>query len=136
LDDDTACHLRDLVTASRDREEILTAAVDHIDGDPSVSSTLPKIATDCKNISAEIASSITLLSEIATAEGSFSHWQRTIWSALRSDLTSGGGSTVSMEAKRAVDAILARFKELLPRIAGNSINNALLIHFQQSLQGK
>ena len=135
MTDETVESLQDLVQGLNDSTNFLVEAADKIEGDELVSNTLRRIAEDRKDIAETIGGFITLRDEKASEDGTFLGSLRTIWTAFRAGLNSGDATVVLIEAERAEDVIVNKFKEVLPQIAGNPVNDKLHEYFTRVKNG-
>jgi uncharacterized protein (TIGR02284 family) len=122
---ETVGALQDLVRALNDSAQYHLEAADKIESDERISNELRQIAADRKYICENVSSYITLANEDVAADGTFTGTMRKIWTAFRAGLNSGDATVVLIEAERAEDVILQRFRRILPEIAGNPINDKL-----------
>ena len=120
--------LQQLTRALSDSINYHTQAADKID-DAYVKGELLAIAAERKNICETIGGFIALADEKSVEEGTFLGSLRSIWTAFRAGLNSGDATVVLIEAERAEDVIVNKFKDTLPSIAGNPVNNLLLEYF-------
>ncbi len=132
---ETVESLQDLVRALNDSAQYHREAADKIRNDDHVSSTLRTIATERSQICDNISGFIRLTEESPVEEGTFAGGLRTIWTSFRAGLNAGDPTVVLIEAERAEDAIVRKFKSILPQIAGNPINDQLNQYFQQVQKG-
>lgn len=126
--------LQDLVRGLQDSTQYHLEAAEKID-DSFVQTTLKNIASERNQISEQIAGFITMAKEKPVEDGSWLGSLRTIWTAFRAGLNSGDPTVVLIEAERAEDVIVNKFKEILPEIAGNPINDKLIQYFEKVKDG-
>ncbi len=129
MNDETIESLRDLVQGINDSASFLMEAADMIEGDELVANTLRSIADDRRGIGYTIGGYIALRDEEPAEEGTWLGGLRKTWASFRAGINAGDPTVVLIEAERAEDAILNKFKEILPQIAGNPINDKLLEFF-------
>jgi len=135
MTDETIESLQQLVQGLNDSTNFLAEAAEKIEGDEFVSNTLRSIASDRKDIAETIGDFIALRDEKSSEEGTFLGGLRTIWTSFRAGLNSGDATVVLIEAERAEDAIVNEFKNILPQISGNPVNDKLLEYFQRVKHG-
>ncbi len=116
--------LRDLVQGLKDSVQYHAEAVDKIN-DKRISEVFRNIAQERKDICEDICGFITMADEQPKGEGTFGGTIRRIWTAFRAGLNSGNPTVVLIEAERAEDVIVHKFKEILPQIDDNPVNDLL-----------
>lgn len=126
--------LQELTQSLHDSVKYHIEAADKIDDD-YVKQTFLAIAAERKDIRDTIGGFITLADETPVEDGTFLGSMRTIWTAVRAGLNSGDATAVLIEAERAEDVIVNKFKTILPEIAGNPINDILLKYFEMVKSG-
>lgn len=126
--------LQELIYALKDTVNHHSEAADKID-DPFVKSELVAIAAERKDIYETIGGFITLADETPVEEGTWLGSLHACWTAFRAGLNSGDASVVLIEAARVEESILAKFKSVLPEIAGNPVNDMLLKYFETVKSG-
>jgi uncharacterized protein (TIGR02284 family) len=132
---ETVESLQDLVRALQDSAQYHNEAADKIENDDYVTNTLRKIATERKQICENIGEFIEMADETPVKDGTFMGKMRTIWTAFRAGLNAGNPTVVLIEAERAEDVIVNKFKSILPDIAGNPWNDKLNEHFETVKNG-
>ncbi len=113
----------------------LHEAADSIQDDELVANTLRVVASDRQEVCDAIGGFVTLSNERPKDEGTFLGSLRTIWTSFRAGLKAGESTVVLIEAERAEDVILRKFKDFLPKIAGNPVNNSLLEYYEDVKRG-
>ena len=131
----TVDSLQELIHALKDNSSYLNQAADSVSGDELVANTLRNIAQERQSIHEGIGNLIESANGKPDENGAFLGNLRTVWTAIRAGLNAGDPTVVLIEAERAEDAILHKFKEILPEIAGNPANDQLLKYFEQIKQG-
>lgn len=121
--------LQDLVRALNDSCQYLIEAADSIKDDEMVANTLRTISSERQKICDNIAGFITLTDEKPVEDGTFLGTLRTIWTAYRAGLNDGDTTVVLIEAERAEDLIVNKFKQVLSEVPGNPINDKLSQYF-------
>lgn len=134
LSDKTMAGLQELLRGLNDSVEYLNEAAEKID-DVSVAETFKKLTSQRQDIAAMIGSHIQLSGESPVDEGSWLGTLRQCWTGFRAGINSGDAKVVLIEAERAEDKLMAKFKEILPEVAGNPINDQLLQAFDTVKQG-
>jgi uncharacterized protein (TIGR02284 family) len=126
--------LQELIHALNDSVNYHTEAANKI-SDDFVKQTFVAIAAERKDIAGSIGGFISLADETPENEGTFLGSLRTIWTAFRAGLNSGDATVVLIEAERAEDVIVNKFKSVLPEIAGNPVNDMLNKYFETIKSG-
>lgn len=126
---ETVESLQDLVRGLRDSQQYLHEAADRIKDDDMVANTLRSISTERQQICDNIAAIITVANEQPARDGTFTGSLRKIWTAFRAGLNAGDPKIVLIEAERAEDVIVNKFKTILPEIADTPVNKQLYNYF-------
>ena len=103
-------------------------AADKINDD-YVAGVLRSIAGARKEICENIGGFITLADGKPEEDGTFGGTLRSIWTAFRAGLNGGDPMVVLIEAERAEDVIVNKFKDILPQTAGNPVSDVLHKYF-------
>ncbi len=114
--------MQELMRALQDSVEHHLEASERIENDDFVSDSLREIAEDRKRICANIGEVISMADEKPVEDGTFMGKLRTIWTAFRAGLNAGDATVVLIEAEKAEDVILKKFKSILPEIENKPIN--------------
>ncbi len=120
--------LQELLQALRDSFKHLKQAAESIE-DEDFATTFHQIAAERFDIGNKIGQHIIEADEQPVTEGTWLGSVRTFWTSMRAALNSGNTTVVLIEAERADDALVNRFRELLPSIAGNPLNDKLLEYY-------
>ena len=136
MSDDTVNHVSDLVRGLNDSFEYLEEAATKVNDD-KVATLFKQLSADRKEIADTLAGMIALASSDAdpAEEGSWLGKVRQCWTAFRVGLNSGDATVMLVEAEHAEDAILEKFKDVLPQVAGSEINDVLLQYFAKVKEG-
>lgn len=134
LSEPTVESLQELLRGLNDSVEYLTEAAGKID-DTNVAKTFKKISTQRQEIADLIATHIDNMGESPVDDGSWLGSLRQCWTTFRAGLNSGDAEVVLIEAERAEDQLMAKFKEILPEVAGNPINDQLITAFERVKNG-
>ncbi|MEL7499922.1 MAG: PA2169 family four-helix-bundle protein [Planctomycetota bacterium] len=126
--------LQDLSYALRDSISYHREAIEAVDDD-YVKSAFLEIATEREKIVETIGGFVTLAEETPVKDGTWMGSLRSIWTSFRAALNAGDPTVVLIEAERAEDVIVHKFKDVLPMIAGNPINDHLLKFFETVKSG-
>ncbi len=130
MNEDTINGLQNLIRGLHDSISYLHDAADSIQDDELVANTLRVVANNRQEICDAIGGFVTLSDESPKDEGTFLGSLRTVWTSFRAGLNAGDSAVVLIEAERAEDVILSKFKDILPKIAGNPVNNTLLEYYE------
>ena len=122
---ETVEHLQDLIRGLHDSVTYHREAAESIKDD-FVQQTLTIIADERTDMADTLAGFITLADEEPAEDGSWLGSLRTIWAKFRTGLNAGDATVVLIEAERAEDVLVNKFKNILPQVAGNPINDKLL----------
>lgn len=134
LKPETIESFQELVQALRDSVNYHKEAADVIDDD-YVKGELSSIAAERENICDTIGGFITSADEKPAENGTFLGSLRNIWTVFRAGLNSGDATVLLIEAERAEDVIVSKFKDVLPEIAGNPVNDILMKYFETIKNG-
>lgn len=134
LNANTIASLQDLVRGLHDSIEYHEEAAGKIE-DSQLKQELLAISTSRKEVCETIGGFISATSETPVDDGTFLGSLRKIWMSFRASLNSGDPTVVLIEAERAEDVIVNRFKEILPEIAGTPVNDSLLKCFELTKAG-
>lgn len=126
---ETVESLQELVRGLKDSTQYHIEAAEKID-DENVAGVFRNIADERKDMCETIGGFITLADETPEEDGTFGGTMRRIWTAFRAGLNSGDPTVVLIEAERAEDVIVNKFKDILPQIAGNPVNDMLHKYFK------
>lgn len=129
LSEETVSSLQELLRGLNDSVEYLNEAAKKID-DSSVAQTFNKLSSQRQEIASKMEQHIDSAGECPEDDGSWLGSLRQCWTAFRAGLNSGDATVVLIEAERAEDALMAKFKEILPEVAGTPINDKLLQAFE------
>jgi uncharacterized protein (TIGR02284 family) len=121
--------LQELMCALKDSVSYHQEAADKIE-DKYVESELLAIASERAEICRKLSQYVAAGDENAINSGTWMGSLRTIWTAFRAGLNSGDATVVLIEAERAEDVIKNKFEIILPEIAGNPINDKLLLDYK------
>ena len=126
--------LKDLVRVNIDSAEGFRSAADTIESQP-IASLFRDIAQARESHASELQSVLRFAGEdipdSGTVKGSLHRW----WTKARGTLNGGDDHVMLIEAERGEDAIKARYEDVLPKIAGNAINDVLLRHYAEVKRG-
>ncbi len=128
MNSETIESLQELVRGLEDSVKYHHEAAKGIDDD-FVAQTFREIASERKQICDNLSGFVALADEKPADDGTFGGTLRTIWTSFRTGLNGGDSTVVLIEAERAEDAIVQKFKDVLPEIAGNPINAKLNGYF-------
>ncbi len=131
LKPETVQSLQELVRALRDSVQYHNEAADKIKNDDKLSKTLHAIASERKQICDNISGFIILSDEQPVKEGTFMGKMRSIWTSFRAGLNAGEPTVVLIEAERAEDVIVNKFKQVLPELAGSPVSDRLNEYFSK-----
>ena len=134
MEPETISALQELVQSLNDSVEYHKEAADKIKDD-FVQKTFLAIAGERKEMCDSIGGFLTLADKETEESGTYLGSLRKIWTAFRAGLNSGDPTVVLIEAERAEDVIVNKFKEVLPKVAGNPINDLLLKYFETVKSG-
>lgn len=126
--------LQELVGGLKDSTQYHNQAADKID-DEFVAGVLRNIAEERELISEDIGGFLTKADEKPVEEGTFGGTLRSIWTALRAGLNGGNPTVVLIEAERAEDVIVNKFKTILPQINRNPVNDVLHKYYKTVKSG-
>lgn len=130
MSDETVEHVQELIRGLRDSVEYHREAEEKVN-DPNVKQVFTEIANERRNIADTLGGMVALADEEPVEEGSWLGTLRKCWTAFRASLNSGDTTVMLIEAERAEDVIIAKFKDILPKVAGCEINDVLLQFFQR-----
>lgn len=116
--------IQELIHGLNDSVKYHSEAADVID-DNYVKQAFLTIAAERKKIAEKIGEYVAQSDAKPEEDGTFLGSLRTIWTSLRGGLNSGDATVVLIEAERAEDVIVNKFKNVLPEIAGSPINDTL-----------
>lgn len=134
LNEETIEHLRDLVRGLLDSVKCHTEAAQSVD-DANVAALFRELASQRQGIANTLDGYIVLAHERPVEEASWLGKLRACWTSFRAGLSSGDATTMLVEAERAEDAIVQKFQSILPKVAGNPINEELLAYFDKVKAG-
>lgn len=126
--------LQDIVRALIDSAEYHMEICERLNDD-FVKKVMMKIANQRREVCSDITSYVNMAGESAPSDGTFAGSLRTIWSSVRSALNSGDTTVVLIEAEKAEDVLVNKFKSILPEIAGNPVNDRLMQHYETVRDG-
>ena len=133
---ETVSGLQELIQALHDSVDYLRDAAEKVD-DNQVSRMFREIANDRAVIGNEISALIDMSpgDEEPAESGTWLGSLRRKWTSFRAALNAGDPTVVLIEAERAEDMIVHRFKDILPEIAGNPVNDRLVAYFAKIRSG-
>lgn len=134
LSQETVEHLQELILGLRDSINYHREAAEKID-DQHVKETFKDIADERREIAEGIGTLAFGDDTEPAKDGTWMGSLRTIWTSFRAGLNAGDTTVVLIEAERAEDAIVAKFKDILPKLAGSPINDKLLGYFKEVKKG-
>lgn len=126
--------LQCIIRALNDSVSYHQEAAKSIDDD-HVQKTFERIAEERTEIVNSVSDYVALANEEPVEDGSWMGSLRNIWTKFRAGLNAGDATVVLIEAERAEDVIVNKFKDILPELAGNPINDKLLQHFEKVKAG-
>lgn len=134
MSEETTTKLQDLVYSLKNSVEHHREAASKVN-DTIVASVFMELAKEREDIMQTIGGFITLADETPDESSSFLGKIKTCWTSFRASLNGGDETVVLIEAERAEDTLMAQFKDVLPEIAGNPINDKLLEYFDKVKAG-
>ena len=136
LGKETLSNLQDLARALLDSADFLNQAATSVHDDPIAKAEFQDIAAERMGICGEISAHISINDVNPPRHGTFAGAMRTMWNALRAALNAGDIDVILIEANRAETAIVDKFRQILPEIAGNPLNDKLLRHYEVVKNGR
>ncbi len=130
----TTSKLQDLVYSLQNSVEHHREAADKVN-DGIVANLFRDLANERESILKTIGGFMSLAETKPDESSSFLGKLKTCWTSFRSSLNSGDATVVLIEAERAEDTLMAQFKEILPEISGNPVNEKLLGYFEKVKAG-
>lgn len=130
----TTSKLQDLIYSLRNSVEHHREAADRVN-DRIVAKLFRDLANEREVILETIGGFVSLAKAKPDESGSFLGKLKTCWTSFRAGLNDGDATVVLIEAERAEDTLMAQFKEVLPEISGNPINDKLLSYFEKVKAG-
>lgn len=134
MSEETTAKLQDLICSLRNSVEHHRTAAESVN-DEIVSSVFTDLANERENILETIGGFMTLADETPDESGSFFGKMKACWTSFRASLNGGDETVVLIEAEKAEDTLMAQFRDILPEIAGNPINDKLLEYFEMVKDG-
>lgn len=134
MSDETTGKLQDLIYSLKNSVEHHREAAGKVN-DKIVGSIFMELANERENILETIGGFMTLADKKPDESSSVMGKIKTCWTSFRASLNGGDETVVLIEAERAEDALMAQFKDVLPEIAGNPINDKLLEYFEKVKAG-
>lgn len=131
---ETVSAMQELSHAMHDNIEYLNQAAQSID-DRKIAQVFDQLASQRQQMNETLSEFMSLADSPPEHEGSFLGSLRKIWTEMRAGLNGGDATVVLIEAERAEDAIVNKFKDILPEIAGNPLNDKLLAFFEEIKHG-
>ncbi len=128
MSEETTSKLQELVCGLKDSVEHHRAAAESVN-DAIVRSIFLDLANEREEILETIGGLMRLADETPEESASLYGKLKTCWTSFRASLNGGDETVVLIEAEKAEDTLLAQFREILPEIAGNPINDMLLKYF-------
>lgn len=129
MNPETVEPLQELIYALKDSVDYHREAAELID-DVYIRREFQEIAAERKEIYQRVGGLIMLTDSAPVIEGTLFGTMRKIWTSFRAALNSGDTNVVLIEAERAEDAIKRKFEQTLTQVAGNSIKDLLLKHYE------
>jgi uncharacterized protein (TIGR02284 family) len=129
MTEETVSELQDLLRGLNDSVNHHKEAAGRV-ADALIANNFREIAEERLELATSLGGMIALADEKPVEEGSWLGSLRSCWTSFRAGLNSGDPTVMLIEAERAEDKLVAQFKNVLPQIAGNPINDRLLGAFE------
>ena len=134
MSEDATAKMQELIYSLKNSIEHHREAADKVD-DPTVRSVFGKLANERENLLETIGGFMEIAGETPDESSSMLGKLKTCWTSFRTSLNGGDPTVVLIEAERAEDALVDQFKNVLPQIAGNPVNDKMLSYFEQIKAG-
>lgn len=133
----TAESLKELARRLKDSHQYLSEAAGHVRDDEILTGVLNGISSERSLICDSIEK---IIGDCGCdvepdAEGTFSGKLRMIWSAMRAGLNAGDPTVVLIEAEKAEDVMLQKFREILADIGHIPVSVELNRHYETVKRG-
>ncbi|MEM9944263.1 MAG: PA2169 family four-helix-bundle protein [Planctomycetota bacterium] len=134
MTDENVGHVQELIRGLRDSIEYHHEAAEKVEDD-NVKQLFTEIVNERKTIVDTLSGMVAMNDESPVDDGSWLGTMRKCWTTFRAGLNAGDPTVILIEAERAEDTIMAKFKSVLPKAAGSQINDVLLQYFEKVKSG-
>ena len=135
LDQKTIDGIQDLIAINIDSEKGFAEAADKIENARGASG-FRDIGRERANFATELQRAVARSGDSPEESGSVKGTLHRWWLSLRGSIQDGEEKAVLDEAVRGEDAIVGKYEDVLPNVAGNPLNDMLLKQYETVKSGR